>query len=137
MLDLLLELIPTALGLALTPTAIAAGILFLSSRDGLRKGVAFAAPFVLIYSLIALVVLVTAAQDDEPLLDHTTKHVILLIVGLVILAVGVRLFLQRKRQGLTVPGWMRRIDTVGPKAAFGLGVAVASLTRICRSFSAA
>lgn len=54
--SLLVDLRPFALGLAVTPAAIAAGILLLGSTRPVADGVAFTAPFVPLSSAVPIAV---------------------------------------------------------------------------------
>jgi hypothetical protein len=123
--DLLLELLPSAIGLALTPTAIVACVLFLSSSRPLLNSLAFAAPFAICYSLLAALVLGASELSSDPLIGSETKHIITLVIGLFLLGGGLRSILVNRPARAT--GWVSRIATAGPGEAFVLGTAVAVL----------
>jgi hypothetical protein len=125
--NLILELIPSAIGLALTPTAIAACILFLGTSRPVTNALSFTAPFAGFYTLLSLAVLTAAGQAAEPLLSSEAKHAVLLAVGLTLLAFGFRMILIPGREAGAEPKWMKTIATSGPRLAFGLGCALAIL----------
>jgi hypothetical protein len=111
MSELLLELIPFALGLAITTAAIASCILFLGSKRPVANAVSFA-----------------AASTSEPQVSCGTKAALTLITGTVSLDLAVAGVLHGHAGPPTrTPGWMREIDTAGPRVAFGLGLALAVL----------
>jgi Sap, sulfolipid-1-addressing protein len=127
--ELLLELVPFALGLAVTPAAVAAGILFLGSRRPTADDVAFIAPFVLVYAAIATAVLVANHKTADPLVDAHGKAVGSLLVGLLLLALA-GLAEVRHRRHPDAPhkaGLVDRIDGAGPRSAFGIGLVLAVL----------
>jgi threonine/homoserine/homoserine lactone efflux protein len=126
---LLLELVPTAVGLALTPTAIAASILFLSSKRPVANALAFAAPFALVYSTLAVLALIAAHSSAEPLLSEGAKHWITFLIGLVLLAAAVRSWLTGRHPVATATKSkvLEAVDSANPLSAFGIGLAIAVL----------
>lgn len=126
--SLLLELIPFAAGLAITPAAIASCILFLSSRRPAANAVAFAAAFALVYVLIAAAILAASQSASGEIVPEQTKAALTLVVGIVLLSLAAAGVLHGQAGPATrAPGWMRGIDTAGPRVAFGLGLALAVL----------
>lgn len=125
---LLAELLPFAIGLAITPAAIATCILFLGSRRPVRDALAFSAAFALVYAIIAAVILVAASTTSGGLIDDRTKALVTLVVGIALLGLAA-LGVIRGHAGppTRTPGWMRAIDTAGARVAFGLGLALAVL----------
>ena len=97
--SLLTELVPFIVGLAVTPTAIAAGILFLGSRRPVANTSAFAAAFALVYGLLSVIVLLVAGATAKPLISPLAKAVITLCVGagLLLLAVFSEVRFRRAR----------------------------------------
>ena len=125
--SLLLELLPFAVGLAVTPTAIATGILFLGSQRPFANAVAFAAAFSLIYAGLSVLVLVLAYGATEPLVDPHAKSVVTLAIGLLLLALALLTGPRPGRRPRRQPRWLAMIDDADPREAFGLGVALAVL----------
>lgn len=128
--SLLVELVPFAVGLAITPTAVATVILLLSSRRPVANTLAFASPFVLVYAVVAVIVLVAAGAATGPLLTEREKHAASLAVGLVLLALGVGSVVRRRSaqaHHAAKPGMLARIDSAAPPAAFGIGFGLALL----------
>lgn len=125
MASVLVDLIPSAIGLALTPAAIAAGILLLSSARPVANATALA--FALVYAGISAAVLAVAASSSGPLLSERTKSLIEIGVGglLIALAAGTML---RGRAGQHKPSrLLGNLDRVRPRQAFGLGPVLATL----------
>ena len=92
--SLLLELVPSALGLAITPAAIATTILFLGSTRQVANALAFTTPFALVYGAFAMIVLVASAQSSKPLVGDHTKHVVSLLAGLLLLELALGTWLR-------------------------------------------
>ena len=124
---LLVELLPFAAGLALTPAAIATGILFLGSKRPLANAIAFAAAFSLVYAGLAAVVLAAAGTASQPLVDDRTKNGITLAIGLLLLALALVAWLRARGRPPHRPRWLDMVDTASPREALGLGVALAVL----------
>lgn len=128
MAGLLVELLPFALALALTPTAIAAGILFLSSVRPVPNDLAFTAPFVAVYGLLAGIVLVASGASSGPLLDDHDKGVAALAVGAVLLVLALASVVRRRRTAMPrKKGLVERIASATPGEAFEIGTVVAVL----------
>lgn len=128
MSSLLLELLPFAVGLAITPAAIASCILFLGSKRPVANAVAFAAAFALVYALIAAAILAASQSASGEIVPEETKAALTLVVGIVLLALaGAGEMRGQAGPATHTPGWMRAIDTAGPRVAFGVGLALAVL----------
>lgn len=126
--SLLLELVPFAAGLAITPAAIASCILFLSSRRPVANAVAFAAAFALVYTLIAAAILAATQTASGEIFPDQTKAALTLVVGIVLLALAAAGVLHGHSGPPTkTPGWLTAIDSAGPRVALGLGLALAVL----------
>jgi threonine/homoserine/homoserine lactone efflux protein len=127
--SLLVELVPTMLGLAITPTAIVTGILFLSSRRSTANAGAFAAAFAIIYLVITVVVLAFSSSTANPLISEHSKHIGEIAIGLLLLAGGVVSLLH----GRLTPTTQKKasvidtVDSATPQKAFSMGVALAIL----------
>lgn len=114
MASVLVDLIPSAIGLALTPAAIAAGILLLSSARPVANATALA--FALVYAGISATVLAVAASSSGPLLSERTKSLIEIGVGglLIALAAGTML---RGRAGQHKPSRIGQYESVSSSSS--------------------
>ncbi len=118
-----------AVGIAVSPIPIAAVILMLFSGRARVNSVAFMAAWVTGIALVTTVVVLIPgleADDSEP---SDTTGWIKLVLGVLLLAIGVRQW--RARPGpddeVPVPGWMAKIDELKPGASFGLGFVLSAL----------
>lgn len=125
--DMFAELIPSMLGLIITPAAIAAGILLLNTTRPFANTLSFVGGFVVIYAIISGIVVGLASSRTEPLLSTTAKGVIEIVVGLVLLGLAAMTLRGRHRQRArqAKKGFLSRFDTATPLFAFGIGSTLA------------
>jgi hypothetical protein len=127
--SLLVSLIPYAIGMAVTPSAIAAGILFLSSERPVTNALSFSAAFAVLYSALAMLVIGVSAAQSEPVLSDDDKAVVDVVVGGALLVlVLVKVVRSRRREGpATAPRWLAAVDRTREPQAFGIGLVIAVL----------
>lgn len=127
--SLLVDLIPFAAGLAITPTAIVLGILFLGSKRAISNALAYAAGFALVYGGVAALVVGAAAAAEEPLLSDHDKAVAAVVAGAVLLLLGLlTLGRSRRRRGPLKPSRiLAMIDDANELEAFGIGLVTSIL----------
>ena len=128
--SLLLELVPSALGLAITPAAIATTILFLGSTRPVVNALAFATPFALVYGAFATIVLVASARSSKPLVGDHTKHVVSLLAGLLLLELALGTWLRGRhahRGPVRESHLLAGVHSARPPTAFGTGLVEAVL----------
>lgn len=128
--DLVLELIPSMIGLLATPIAIAGGILLLGTARPFANALAFMAAFLLAYSIIAAVVVGFAAASSEPLLSVRAKSDIEIGVGALLLLLALPLIVKRRdrrRARRAKKGLAARLHDATPPFAFGVGLTLAVL----------
>lgn len=122
------EIIPTAVGVAISPIPIVAVILMLFTPRARSNGVAFVAGWVIGLSGAGLIVLAIGleASDGGP---STTAGVIKLALGVLFLALAWRNWSSRPREGEQpeAPGWMAAIDDFTVPKALGLAVLLSAL----------
>jgi threonine/homoserine/homoserine lactone efflux protein len=125
------QMLPAAVGVAVSPMPIVAVVLMLVSRRGRANGPAFVVGWVLGLAILGAVVLAVSSGADasdggEP---ATWVGVLKLVLGLLLLLVGVRQWRGRPRgdQGPATPGWMAALDTFTPVKASGAGVLLSAL----------
>lgn len=117
-------LLPSAIGVALSPIPIIAVILILGTPKARSNGSAFAVGWVLGLVVVSTIVLLTLGGDSNPSSDTATGvNWFDVVLGVLFLAVAVRQWHGRPRRGeeATMPKWMASIDGFGTRrsAAFG------------------
>ena len=96
----------------------------------MANALAFAAPFALVYGVLAAVTLAVSAASDESLIGDRTKHLLGLAVGLLLLALALVTWLRGRRPLRTPAGKSRlltAVESARPAAAFGIGLVEAVL----------
>lgn len=115
-----------AVGVAISPVPIVALILMLFSRDAGRNSLAFLAGWLLGLTGVALLVIALGIGSES---GSDSGGIAKVAVGLLFLALGVRQWSNRPRQGEQppMPAWMSSVDTLGPFKAFALGLLLTTL----------
>ncbi|MCP9620563.1 GAP family protein [Nocardia otitidiscaviarum] len=121
------ELLPLAVGIAISPIPLVAAILMMLSRNGSGAAVGFAAGWVAGIAVATTVVLLIAGAVGGGGTHEQAAAVSWVKIGLggllLVLAVG-----QWRRRGETEPpGWMRSLDDFTPMRASGLGVLLSAV----------
>ncbi|ORM35961.1 GAP family protein [Williamsia sp. 1135] len=121
------DLLPLAVGVAVSPIPIIAAILMLLSKRAGSTSVGFAlgwlAGIVVATSIFVALAGAISTSDDGP---STTASVIKLVLGALLLAVGVRQWRGRTSEHAT-PKWMAAIDDLTAAKGFGLAFALAAI----------
>lgn len=127
--SLLVSLIPYAIGMAVTPSAIATGILFLSSKRPVSNTLSFAAAFAVLYSALAILVIGVSAAQTEPILSDDDKAVVDIVAGvaLIVLVVVKVVRSRRREEAPSEPRWLAAVDRAREPQAFGIGCTIAVL----------
>ena len=118
-----------AVGIAISPTPIAAVILILFGGRARSNGVAFMLAWIVgVAAVTTVVVLIPGLEADGGGPSAVTGW-IKLVLGILLLVLGVRQWLTRPspEEEPAVPGWMSRIDEMRPVAASGLGLLLSAL----------
>jgi threonine/homoserine/homoserine lactone efflux protein len=125
------EILPLAVGVAVSPIPIIAVILMLFSGRARANSLAFLFGWIVgIVAVSALFVWLAGTQDvsagGQP---STLSSWIKLVLGVLLLLVGIKQWRGRPEQGADVkmPVWMQRIDSLKPLAALGLGVLLSAV----------
>lgn len=118
------DIVPFAVGVALSPIPVIAVVLLLLAPVGAPGGAMFLAARVL--ALAALTALAAWAADliDDAAGSTTPAAVLRLLVGAGLVVAAIVKWHRRPRGDAEpeLPGWMRAIDGMGPGAAFRLGL---------------
>jgi Na+/melibiose symporter-like transporter len=109
------EILPFAVAVAISVTAIIAVILILFTPKARTNSVAFLFGWVLGLTVVGTIVLIAGdfASDDSG--ESTASGVVKLVLGLVLLLLAVRNWRSRPKAGEEpeMPGWMATIDDFG------------------------
>ena len=118
------QILPFAVGIAISPMPIIAIILMLITPKARANGLAFVAGWVLGLLIVGAVFLVVAATAglSGSSGGSTTTAVIKLLLGLALLFAAVRQWRSRPASGETapMPEWMRALDGFTSPKSFGL-----------------
>ncbi|MET0526498.1 MAG: GAP family protein [Nocardioides sp.] len=119
------DLLPVALGVAVSPVPIIAVILMLLAPHAKAASVAFLVGWVLgITIVVGLVVLLMGPVDGSDSSDPATwTSVLKIVLGAALVLLGGKEWRSRPRGDETaeLPTWMSAIDSVTPVKALGLG----------------
>ena len=111
-----------AVAMAISPLAVLASVLLLTTERGVRKAGAYAVGWVLAVGAVGALTLVADAHLDTASDGASTASAVL---DVVLGAVLVVLALRRRAGGTSSraePGWMRRLDAMSPLVALGFGL---------------
>lgn len=125
------EILPAALGVAISPVPVIAVILMLLAPGAQASSLAFAAGWVV--GVLAVVTVSTLVVDPAADADSGETPgwvgIAKIVLGGAALLLAGRQWHTRPRPGEdpALPGWMSAIDTVTPPRALGLGVVLAAV----------
>ena len=124
------QLLPIAIGIAVSPLPIVAVVLMLATPRGRANGPAFVLAWVVGLAVVTTVVVLLAGDDatDDAGAPATWVSWVKLLLGLGLLAIGVRQWMHRPRgdEVAELPTWMRALDDfTWPKAA-GAGLVLSA-----------
>ncbi|WP_433592751.1 GAP family protein [Nocardia sp. CA-145437] len=121
------DLLPLAIGVALSPIPVVAAILMLLSANAGRASAGFALGWVT--GIVTVTGLVTAAAASGLMRSASqpsiAASVIKTVMGLLLVYIAVRQWGSRKDD--SIPGWMKAIDELGVAKAAGFGLLVSLL----------
>jgi threonine/homoserine/homoserine lactone efflux protein len=125
------EILPYALGAAISVVPIIAIILMLVTPKAKTNGTAFALGFVLGLAVICVVAVVLAGGSNFSSSSGPTKtvSVIKLLLGLLLLAAAARQWRSRPKPGETpaMPKWLQSIDQFTPPRSFAIGAGLSAI----------
>ncbi|MEV6140617.1 GAP family protein [Nocardia sp. NPDC051990] len=121
------DLLPSAIGIALSPIPVVAVILMLLSANAGRASSGFALGWVVGILTATGLVTVAAASGLVNSAGHPSAAVswIKIVMGALLLFIAFRQW--RSRTDDSVPGWMKAIDELGTSRAVGLGLLLSVL----------
>jgi threonine/homoserine/homoserine lactone efflux protein len=125
------QMLPAAVGVAISPLPIVAVVLMLVSRRGRANGPAFVVGWVVGLAIVGGIVLAVssgagASDSGGP---ATWLSVVKIALGALLLLVGVREWRgrPRDRSEASMPKWMSALDTFTPVKASGAGALLAGM----------
>ena len=124
------DLLPVALGVAISPVPIIAVILMLLGRRAGASSVAFMVGWVLgVTVVVTIATLAAQPAVSDSSSPSQTASIIKLVIGVVLVGLGVRQWSSRPGPGETakLPGWMAAVDHMTPVRALLLAAALAAV----------
>jgi threonine/homoserine/homoserine lactone efflux protein len=120
------NLLPSAVGVALSPVPIIAVILMLATPRGRSNGLAFTVGWILGLVVVNIIVLLVADGADTSDTKSDTLDWIKVALGVLFLAMAARQWRKRPAPGqeAEMPKWMATIDRFTPGKSFVLGAAL-------------
>ncbi len=119
------EMLPLAIGIAISPVPIIAIILMLISPKARSNGLAFLGGWLLGLALVGTVVLIVANNAEVATSSGPSRTVgaLRLVLGLLLLVLAWRRFKTRPGAGeeASMPKWMRALDTFTPTRSLAIG----------------
>lgn len=136
------DLLPSAIGVAISPVPIIAVILMLGTPRARSNGPAFAAGWIAGLIIVStLVLLLTGDADDADSGASTAVGWIKIVFGALFLVLALKQWQARPQPGVepTMPKWMAAIDTFGAGKSLGLGALLSGVNpkNLALSFAAA
>jgi threonine/homoserine/homoserine lactone efflux protein len=121
------DLLPSAMGVALSPVPIISVILMLGTPRARRNGPAFAVGWVAGLVIVSVIVLLVTGDASDPDSSTTTGvNWVQVAVGVLFLAMAAKQWKSRPKKGeeAEIPKWMATIDTFTPAKSLVLGAAL-------------
>lgn len=125
--ELLGNMLPLAVGMAISPVPIIAVILMLSSKKAIKNAVLFDVGWVLAIVAASVVVLLVfgSSSISGQKTTGTVTDILHLVLGVLLLALGVRKFIQKRKGAVEKqPKLLASIDSIKPWSAFVFGLAM-------------
>src|SRR5262249_59393987 len=124
-------MLPSAVGVAVSPLPIVAVVLMMVTARGRANGVAFLVGWV--FGLVTVgAIFLTIASDVDPGArgePATWVSAVGVLLGIVLLSIALRQWRRRPRGGdeVKMPRWMAALDQISPRQAAGAGMALSAL----------
>ena len=136
------DLLPSAIGVALSPVPIIAVILMLATPRARSNGAAFAVGWVVGLVVVSVVVLLVAGDaDDTDSGTSTTVDVVVLLLGALFLLMALKQWQARPKPGVepALPKWMSAVDqfTAGKSLVLGAALSGANPKNLALTLAAA
>lgn len=119
------DILPLALGVAISPIPIIAAILMLLSPKARVTSVGFLLGWVvgIVAAVTVFTLLSSILPEDDPAVSHPIRGVVQLVLGLLLFLLAFGQWRKRPKAGeeAALPKWMKAIDTITFPVALGLG----------------
>lgn len=131
MTDALLDMLPSAIGVAVSPIPIVAVILMLMSKRAKTNSLAFVAGWVIALTVVSGIILWLASVGELSPSSEPSRAVkiISLLLGFGLLYLAEKNWLKRPKKGAPTktPVWMTTIDEFSTVKSFGFGFVLAGI----------
>jgi threonine/homoserine/homoserine lactone efflux protein len=128
--DAIGQILPTAVGIAISPFPIVAVVLMLVTARGRVNGPAFTLGWVIGLASVGAILFWVARRADSSGRDESTEvSVVMLVLGVLLLVAALSQWRARprKQREVATPRWMRALDQFSPVKAAGAGVVLSAL----------
>lgn len=130
LIEVIGDLLPSAIGVAVSPVPIIAVILMLGTPRARSTGAAFAVGWIAGLVLVSIVILLVAGDSSDP--DSSAASGVdwgQVLFGLLFLVLAVRQWQSRPRAGAEpeMPKWMAALDTFSAAKCLGLGAVLSGV----------
>jgi hypothetical protein len=125
------QIVPLAVGVAISPIPIIAVILMLFSQRARVNGPAFLVGWVVGLTLATgIVVAISSAAGSSSGSPSTIASLVKFLLGALLVVIGIRTWQARPKPGdppKPPPKWMATVDTLSPGKALGFGLLLSAL----------
>jgi threonine/homoserine/homoserine lactone efflux protein len=125
------EILPSAIGIAISPIPIIAAILMLLSPRAKGTSIGFLLGWLvgIIVALVVFILLSSIIPASDPTAVKPIAGWIKIIVGVLLLLLALQQWRKRPQPGreAALPGWMRAIDSMNAGRGFGIGFLLAAV----------
>jgi threonine/homoserine/homoserine lactone efflux protein len=124
--DVIGDLLPSALAVALSPIPIVAVVLVLGAPRARSAGPAFALGWIAGLLAVSIIVVLVVGSGSDPDSDDPGISWLKVAIGILFLAMAANQWKKRPKDGqeTDTPSWMATIDTAAPSRAAVLGAAL-------------
>ncbi|RZU11242.1 Sap-like sulfolipid-1-addressing protein [Kribbella rubisoli] len=125
------EILPLALGVAISPIPIIAAILMLLSPNAKTTGVGFLGGWIagIVVAIVSFTLLSAALPEDDSDASRPIQGTIRLALGILLILLAAKQWRGRPhgQAAPELPKWMSAIDTLTPVKGIGLGLLLSAL----------
>jgi len=125
------DILPLALGVAISPIPIIAAILMLLSPKARTTSVGFLGGWLagVVIAIVAFTLLSALLPENDSGASHPVKGTIRVVLGVLLILLAAKQWRGRARGDTApaLPKWMSAIDTMTPVMGLGLGIALSAL----------